>query len=473
MPIERETSNPPSLTMGSLRLHSRKTLNVSQLLNIAEASTASLGDHMDIEAQDFNARRRKAEPPDTDEYSNEELGKYAPTVPNTNCDEALNGITVFKNRILTYATTKGRAKTVCEPSAAKVGDSILVTGNHFVAFTFDGGKQWKYINPDLIMPTTDGGFCCDQTVLYAPTGKFWIFLQQYRVGTSSKSNTLRMSIIRSENLHEGHMFAWDLKPGEFREDWSDEWFDYNHAALSNNYLYLGTNVFSVSNDKWTRSVIMKISIEDLKGKDVVFIEFVNTTFDGSLRCTLGAKDTMHILARNKRSRIRVYSWPETLGNDKKISGQDIEVRPWQEGDYSAIGPDGKNWLCRCDGRITGAWVSKGVIGCMWTANGTNESTPYPHVRVARIDETTKKLIDEPDIWNLNYAYAYPDACPNSHGELGVTMFCGGGDRHPSHVVGVWDDATKGWRLTVTRRGKLGPPGGKWGDYLSCRPHFTR
>ena len=265
------------------------------------------------------------------------------------------------------------------PVPQKSGTSILVTGNHFVAFTHNSGKQWYYIDPDSIFPTTDGGFCCDQTVMYAPSKKFWILLQQFRVGSASKSNTLRMCIFRSENLHEGHMFAWDLKPGDFRKDWSDERFDYNHAALSNNYLYLGTNVFSVSDRRWIRSVIMKISLEELKNRDVVFIEFVNTTFDGSLRCTLGAEDTMYILSRNGRSQIRVYTWPETLKENEKIAGQAIDVRPWQEGDYRAVGPDGKNWLGRCDGRITGAWVAKGIIGCMWSANSTNESTPYPHV----------------------------------------------------------------------------------------------
>ena len=76
----------------------------------------------------------------------------------------------------------------------------------------------------------------------------------------------------------------------------------------------------------------------------------------------------------------------------------------------------------------------------------------------------------PDIWNNNAAFAYPAACPNDRGHVGVTMFFGGGTFNPSHVVGIWDDLSNGWQLVFSRQGTNGAPSGFWGDYINCRRH---
>jgi hypothetical protein len=106
---------------------------------------------------------------------------------------------------------------------------------------------------------------------------------------------------------------------------------------------------------------------------------------------------------------------------------------------------------------------------MWSAN-RKANRPYPYVRVVRLDETMKAVVDEPDIWSAGYAFAYPDAYPNEEGDVGVTVFRGGGTRYPGHVVGFRDDTAGAWRLRTTRDSSHGPADGKWGDYLTCRRH---
>jgi hypothetical protein len=106
---------------------------------------------------------------------------------------------------------------------------------------------------------------------------------------------------------------------------------------------------------------------------------------------------------------------------------------------------------------------------MWSAN-RKDARPFPYVRVVQLDEATKGVVREPDIWNSRYAFAYPDACPNETGEVGITVFRGGGGEFAGHVVGFWDGNASKWRLRVTRKGTNGPNDGKWGDYLTCRRH---
>jgi hypothetical protein len=108
---------------------------------------------------------------------------------------------------------------------------------------------------------------------------------------------------------------------------------------------------------------------------------------------------------------------------------------------------------------------------MWTVDAG--SRPHPHIRVVRIDVSNSSnyvLLDEPDIWHNDYAYAYPDASPNDNGDVGISLFRGGGTINPGHVVGVLDNGSNRWTLQGTRNGTNGPNGNKWGDYVTCRNH---
>jgi hypothetical protein len=110
-----------------------------------------------------------------------------------------------------------------------------------------------------------------------------------------------------------------------------------------------------------------------------------------------------------------------------------------------------------------------MIGFMWSAN-RDTSHPLPYIRVARIRETSKALIDEPDIWSRISAWAYPAAAANTQGEVGFTAFYGGGARHPGHVVGV--KTATGWDTVLTLTSTHSPPDQSWGDYLSCIAHHA-
>ena len=127
------------------------------------------------------------------------------------------------------------------------------------------------------------------------------------------------------------------------------------------------------------------------------------------------------------------AWADASGS---LNWWDIDVAPWTNS-YSSSAPNGIDWLGRIDGRITGAAVGGGRISLMWTS-GSRETAPIRSF-AWRIDEATKRVIDEPDIWSNSNAWAYPTASSNTRGELGFTAFYGGAV-HPSHIVGLRDDA---------------------------------
>ena len=370
-------------------------------------------------------------------------------------------VRVIRNVGLGDPATSTATSTVGEPTTAASGGNAFMTGNWYASRSTDGGGSWSHVDPFTSLPSAAGGFCCDQVVLHDPTRDIWIWLLQY-IETGG-SNVFRVAVSRGASF--GNWYWWDFTPTALDPGWTNMWFDYPDAALSRNHLYITFNAFNTAGS-WLRAVVFKLPLDALRDGTSLGYQWWSTTTHGSLRLTQGARDSMYFASHNGSRTLRVFGWPDTSNS---IGTIDVTLRPWSNGPYSAPGPGGVDWLGRMDSRITGAWVSGTRAGFLWTA-ATGTGRPMPYVRGAVVDTTTRTLVEEPELWNQTAAFAYPAACPNVNGVLGVSAFFGGGTRHPSHVVGFRDGAE--WRLVISRSGTHGPPGGAWGDYLSCRPHSS-
>jgi len=372
---------------------------------------------------------------------------------------------------LPRAATLSETSLVGEPSLGMHEQQILFTGNWYVARSIDGGATWEGFDPGVYFhENPPAEFCCDQSVFYVPRHDLFVWLLQY--AKSDTGNTLRVAVKRgSMPLNEGQWFIWDLSPTDVDEAWTKEWFDYNHLAATDRHLFIGSNAFGLGGKKIFRSVVMRISFDDvLRSIDEghsLDLSFITQSDCGTLRCTLGARDTMYIAGQRDAQSLHVFSWPD---DDDDPTVREVPVSEWVGGvgGYSAPGPDDREWMRRADDSITGAWVARGRIGFMWSADRLDERRPFPYVRVAILEEETFAVSAEPDIWSENHAYAWADACPNEQGLVGVTLFRGGGDLYPSHVVGLLNEETAMWSLAATVNGTSGPDDKKWGDYLTCR-----
>jgi hypothetical protein len=121
-------------------------------------------------------------------------------------------------------------------------------------------------------------------------------------------------------------------------------------------------------------------------------------------------------------------------------------------------------------------VANGIIGFMWNAS-QGSGYPYPHVRAARFNESTKAVIDQPVLWGSNFASIYPAVGVNARGHIAGPGFSGGGTSYPTLNVFVWDDlspdpVTSAWETYVVATSTNGPTSNKWGDYLASRPQSS-
>jgi hypothetical protein len=370
-------------------------------------------------------------------------------------------LTLVQNLGLDDTATSELTSSVCEPTAAANDQQLFMTGNWFASSSVNGGANWAFVNPFTRFPASAGGFCCDQVVLHNAAHRIWIWLLQYSSAANGE-NIFRVAICRDTQF--GNWYYWDFAPRNLNAAWNRQWFDYPDMAFTDANLFVTFNMFL--GDAWQRAVVFRFPLATLASGGSLGYRWWATTNNGSLRLSRGAGATMYMGSHNSTSQVRVLRWPD---NSTTVSWNDVNVRPWSAGAYSAPGPGGVNWLGRVDPRITGAWVSGGIIGFMWSAN-RDSSHPLPYIRAVRIKETNKTLIDEPDIWSQQSAWAYPAAAPNSQGQVGISAFYGGGTRHPGHVVGV--KTATGWDTVLTRISTHGPADQAWGDYLSCVAHHS-
>jgi hypothetical protein len=371
----------------------------------------------------------------------------------------MSSINVTGNHPLNDGATSGRTSTVGEPSVALAGSKAFVSGNWYASSSTDGASSWSHVDPFTTLPPVAGGFCCDQVVLHDQRRGIWIWILQYV--QQGGANVFRIATSVDPNFPSGGWHYWQFAPTSFDGSWTQQWFDYPDAALGDDYLNLTFNVYDAAG-RWQRALWMRFPLDQIATPGPLsYYWFVSG--NGSLRLTQGAGSTMYCASHNNQQQIRLFRWIEGQGT---IWWWDIGVGQWSNA-IASIAPNNVNWLGRADGRITGATAGGGKICLMWTA-GAKTGRPNAYCRVVRIDEATKGVIDEPDIWSTEEAWAYPATCMNSAGTIGFTAFSGGGARNPSHVVGARDDAAGVWRTVVSQAGTNSPAEPKWGDYLTCR-----
>jgi hypothetical protein len=368
-------------------------------------------------------------------------------------------VQIVSTSVLDDSCTGEQTGTVGEPSFASSGRRILLTGNWYASRSTDAGASWAFIDPFTCFPSAAGGLCCDEVVLYSRSRRLWIWVLQY----SSRDDTNVFRVAVSSTGANGSWTWWDIAPGDVDPAWSRLWFDYPDVAESDEHLWVSFNLYDRF-DSWARAIVFRFPLDDLADRGELSRRTWSTTDVGSVRFVQGAGDRMWFASHGPTNgSLELFAWRD---DSSEVETWSIPVAPWNDAGYTSIGPGGNEWLARVDGRITGAWRSRGRLGFAWTA-ADEPGRPHPFVRAVRLDEATLELVDQPDLWSLNGAYAYPAVAPNRRGDVGMTAFYGG-PTHPAHVVANFVESERVWRVRTAATSTHGPVGGKWGDYLTCR-----
>ena len=384
-----------------------------------------------------------------------------------------------------YTVTNG---TWLDPNGATCDDVVLGSFNGPVAFSTDGGANYWHLSATAVFPNQDadgnlidGGFCCDQVILYIPKIDRFIWLMQFRRAVlpgddpkkPSGPNRYRLAAASPQQVINSGGTAWtywDLASGLF--GFGNNWMDSPDLAAGDNFLYFSADVLGGGG-----LFVGRIPLSDIAAEGVIHIGFTNPA-DGSLawasHLVQNVRKTAYWAGHNGTKQLRLFSLPE---GDDHYYWVDIGIDDWPNSDYSSITPSGQNWLKKSMGAaiIGGTRLStthfppddpageSDVVWLAWTA-GRGGGFPHPHIQVVTIDTFDDSVVSQNQLWNGDVAIAFPAMAVNTQGEVGMALAFGGGPAHSNFAVGIFGEPTFFYPALADASV------GRFGDYFGIRRH---
>jgi hypothetical protein len=90
--------------------------------------------------------------------------------------------------------------TIAETHAGNAGAVVFMTGNWFASYSTDGGTNFTFVNPYTEFTSLDGGFCCDQTVIYHPGYDLMIWQLLYNYSSSTQQGSYRTAFAPASSV---------------------------------------------------------------------------------------------------------------------------------------------------------------------------------------------------------------------------------------------------------------------------------
>ncbi len=374
-----------------------------------------------------------------------------------------------------------------EPSVASAGRIVLYTMNWDAGYSVDGGQTFTEIDPHTTFPATNGGFCCDQVVIYDRVSNRFIWVLQYD-NNSSGENVIRVAYTSPANLARYGSKAWS-------------WFDLSSRTLAGAGFSLDQPRLGLTD----RYLYMNINQADTKVHKTVIVRipragFANAGGPGgygyalldpwSLRVAQNVVGpTEYFVGHENTSTLRVASIDD---NSNVILTQDIPEPTVADHNWAMTTPGGDDMMARQAAsqatQITG--VTQDGDGTLWAAwsqgrgvvdRKGNVVTPVgqptqPHIAVAVLSVAHPQTGQPPVIaskhrwsyWNVNYALAMPDLATTAAGEVAIVFDWGGGTQYLNHAVGFLSGGLVDQTVAL---GNSDPTqkGDPAGDYQTVRP----
>jgi hypothetical protein len=366
--------------------------------------------------------------------------------------------------------TVANTSTTAEPSGASDGNGVVfVTGNWFASFSTDSGSFFTAVNPTAIFPADTVGFCCDQIVQYVPSIDRFIWLLQGSTSATQAGGYRLASASPADIISSGATAwtYWNLTPAVFGQP-AGTGFDYPDMSVGNNYLYLGWDAgFGCPTGCVWGFQVARILLSDIQAGGTIGIGFTNPS-DG--RMAWGAHISQNTLdevfwaGHNNDSEMRVFSLAEASNS---YFWRDIGISTWATGGLSSTTPDGQDWLTKLrdfpGNAVHGLTRVGSDLWFAWSA-GTDDNFEQPHVEMVTLDRNDDfNVIQQVQIWNNDYAFAYPALSTNfCTFEVGLSLEYGGDGNYENHVVGFWGDFV----VYITTGSDVGTT--RYGDYVTIR-----
>lgn len=408
--------------------------------------------------------------------SNARKGKPHPRLRSPQSRAAANDLVIFRNQPI---SDSGVGSSTDEPSAGNDRNAILFTGNWYTAYSSNNGIDFQFVDPKALDPPSTEDFCCDQVVNASDKDDHELiaWLLQYAV---SDTNTIRIATYQGRqdlltSLSSLTPCVYDFDTARLHLP-SDRRLDYNAMETTDEWLYISSNVYSISKDSSGHatahgSIFWRLKLDDLTDGNCSLgygFDYLAGEDNQSLRFVTGAGSTMYWASHEDTgSTIRVY---HIADSELTLHSTVKTLSDWSASSYTCkVDDTAKHDPCADnDSRIVAGWREDNAVGFLWSA-GKGGDFDWPYVRGARFKTSDLSLAEEIALYNDDYAIQNPSAGVNADGDVGVLFYRMGGSYHPSPRAFIVDSVTPSWagiNTTGIKTGKYSPDENRWGDYGS-------
>ena len=342
-----------------------------------------------------------------------------------------------------------------EVSVAENGQTIMTTGNTWMALSTNGGVNFNSINPSTIFPQDDGGFCCDQVVHYIPKYDIFVWLLQYRRHpVDTLKNRIRIAAQKTSEVISSNGTSWtywDFPSDVFSAKGT---LDYSDLGWGDESLWWAIQ----SADG---RVVSRIPLKELAAKITVHYAFTAGTDALWSHVTQNATNTVYWAGHVSNSEMRVYDMRD---GDGYYSWHSVTVNSWPNGTNTSKCPGGDDWLLPFEDwkhYVFGNTLQRGKVWFSWEA-APGGGFPQSHVQLVKINPATWTKEEQVQIWNPDFAFMDAYLSTNNEQAIGMEVAFGGGIYYPSSAVGIWGDFVVYYPRLSTRCV------GRWGDYNHSR-----
>lgn len=377
-----------------------------------------------------NGPKRGKVKPNNKVYKIKELKKNGPNGDNAGTQEPL-----FFKEITSIDNATPRANPVLpEPSVAENGQIVMTTGNNWMSLSKDGGNTFTSVNPTTIFPENYGGFCCDQVLQYVPEYDLFVWLLQYRKDANGV-NMIRIAAQSTENVKNSNGTAWTYWDFPRTIFGTSGIIDYNDMSFGNTFLYWSSSVGGGQN-----RFVIRVPLKELKAKSTINFQYTGSTEAFWSHVTQNGVNGVYWAGHKNNSTMKIYSF---MDSDGFYSWRDVNINSWPNSTISSTAANGTDWLSDASWKtyVRAAAVRGNSAFFAWNAS-KGGGFPQPHIQIAEINLNTFTLVNQMQVWNPDFAFAYPYFEMNSRqerGQLGMIVAFGGTPFNASSGVGVWGD----------------------------------
>ncbi len=396
---------------------------------------------------------------------------------------------IFRTRTINPGNILGNFRSnVAEVSQDQVGAFVFATGNWWAARSSNGGIAWTALDPFTGPFPAHSPFCCDQLINYDPARNVWLWERMGVGGTDPGGNFENVFVISvGSDAFASTSCHYVIEPTDTNAGWTDQWWDYSHTQLTEDFYYMSWNMFDEF-DVWTRSVMLQIPLDELASCSVINYSYIQNTGWFTFVPVSGSDSRMYFASNwpstpPQNSKIRVWRWDEINGG---VSALTRNLTPWTlTGKGSAVcGLPAKNWGARTDQRLlTGTrfeyqdQVHRGrdVVAWWWNvAQGGGFPEAYIDAAAFYVDDMSQVPGNQgrPLVWNSSQCILYPSAVANTRGDHALIFhYEAGSFDFPYIGATIADDIVPdppGYTFYQVRRSTRNPSDSVWGDYNTLR-----